>query len=142
MNGKTIVVIAILSFFIPDICRSQVPFSEVDMGCVNAFKLNDVKIYSSRNDLYSNMSLFEDCNRDELPEIDFDQYHMIAIKVQSGGCVMPEVSMQLQKEDGNCVFKLLVSKGGNCKALFLKSVWVLVGKTECSNFLVEITRQE
>lgn len=145
MNNKTIVGTVFLFFLASNICFSQIPFSEVRMGCLDTFKLDATNIYTNEDEyhnLYTYMAPFEDCNHYVLPEVDFDRYRLIGIKVESGGCAMPAVKLQLEKEDGVCVFKVLVGDGGNCKALFLNSIWALVEKTECSKFSVQVTRQK
>jgi hypothetical protein len=119
-------------------------FNDVEMNCVEAFKLTDQVVINSQPELnkwYKTTSeRGEGC---ELPVIDFTKESLVILKVNAGGCDVPTLAktVSLNKDKKVVTVQMDIQQNGYCKMLHVVPVYFTIPKV-ADGFKIELKQNK
>jgi hypothetical protein len=108
-----------------------IEFNDVELNCVDAFKLDDQLVINSQTELNKWYELVsngaEDC---ALPMVDFTKESLVILKLNVGGCDVPTVlkTVLLHENKKALRIKLDIKQNGLCKMLHVVPVFFTIPK--------------
>lgn len=115
----------------------EIPCTSITIGCRMIkgaeFVITNEGEYQA---LMDNRSPLNNCPSYELPYIDFNQFTLIGLYKDIGGCRTPEESHTIVKNNflNTYTFTITIKQKGECAALYHVKAWCLIPKI---NTLVE-----
>lgn len=107
----------------------------IELPCINIYaKRGALLVIQNQNELESLMNdspfLHPDCDVDNLPKIDFDQYTLLAYSVVTGGCEDPQIDYGFLRNEKSLTLSINIIQKGICRVMIIKNLWWLTPKME------------